>query len=995
MRIHPGIIAASSSVTPPPTNGAYSFDWAAGVFSGPSGPITDPLAANLLTFSRASGLNVPDSTGKYQSYASGVPAINSAGWWRRGQTRTNYIRNNSMVGAAVGTPGKLPGGASPLAWSQTGIPGGITTSVVATGSADPVLGLPYIDLNFSGTATQYGTYFLQMGANSQTQVTASSIMLGSAWMQLVSGTLIYDNNVTLSVQYTTNLGGYVGGTNISPDRLMNRDNVVPRRIKVVAPAIASNTYYGKLSMNVAFRSGQAYNFTVRLIAPQFEAVTNVAEDASFPILTTTAVVTHVADSISASGALLSSLQGGSGTIEMTTNKLSASGIDFRITRPLIGFNGTIQALNRGTDGSVQSQLASGLSTYRAWRSNYNYIQQHALQWNGSNIQVASTGPRDISLMTTATMPAITSVTFDCDGAMKALVCHSDATTSLAPYATITADHIVYGATSGAPLAAAETIKQGSTAVIVGGWRDIQPGGMSTGGLEQVDASNINAFGGMARDWMHWMAEYNGNSSPDAPGAPASISLRYFDYLLQKYQIPMHWSKGVATVTKNSSTKRIQSFTTYGNTVCGPKTVYGKFFTDCSYEGDLMAQSGVTWAQGREAKDTHNPYNGNLGTQPGHTQSAGMSGGQFTPTVGGAPSTILNVDPWTNPGDPTSPLLPGVGPAGTLALGAADGGVQAYCFRMSMTTTPSMRVPLGNTPPPGYSAHTYELLGRYLQAIINSGYTCIPYNQYPIGNNQFSLGLIILLNGTTNFDINANQGFSIDYVGQSAAYPSASYTDRETIWKAQENYQRGLFYYLQYENDSRIPAQIRTDALLFGLRNDYYLDPHENDVAHWMPQLYVREARRMVGLLTLNADDVLAVDGTIPRSTNIIATGSYGIDSHAIRRLPELNNGVWRTIVEGCIYSPPSGDRNFPIAMEYLMPVRNDCTNLLVTFACSAKHTGFGGLRMELAHMSMSQSAGAMAAQLVQAPTQPDVQDINYSTLRATLLAEGQVMQQVN
>ncbi len=160
---------------------------------------------------------------------------------------------------------------------------------------------------------------------------------------------------------------------------------------------------------------------------------------------------------------------------------------------------------------------------------------------------------------------------------------------------------------------------------------------------------------------------------------------------------------------------------------------------------------------------------------------------------------------------------------------------------------------------------------------------------------------MLLNGVGSvFDFNSNNGFLHRHVrrqlGRGLAAimqaggitsPSANYASRPTrSARSTGNGRRaisGASSTISAESgDARIPTAIRDDARTFGLDPSYYLDPHENDRANWMTQLYVREARALLGRMILEATDVTRRTATAPRSTNSIAMGSYAIDSHHVR-----------------------------------------------------------------------------------------------------------------
>ncbi len=983
----------------------YTFDFSSAAYSGPSGSIADPIAAGLLTHSRQTALTAPGLDGKYQTFAAGTPARTSRGLWLRGETRTNGIRNNSMTGAAAGSPGTLPTG-----WQIGSMPSGLTREIVAVGAADPDRGLPYIDIRYAGTLTSALNHNIAFGGTSDIAAAAGDRFVGSAWLGIVGGSLPIDNGTSIKMVSTAvgasgvTLG--TAGTVTTQDRVMARDTK-PRRLKLSVPVATSNANAPaalRLAVLIAFKAGTTYDFTLRICAPQMEKVADAQSDASLPILTTNAAVTHEADVLALAGAALTMAQGAAAGLELRTFGLRGSGLDFRKAYPLVVANGNVNVLSRTAQGELASDLGPSVKTYRSYRTQFDWRQDHRVQWGGGRLAVASSSPAHRA-EASGSVPAVNTMAVKVDGCLQRLGLDNGFKADLSAYTAQTADLVVYGATSGGITAAASAIRDGRSAIVVGGWREVVPGGMAAGGLGAVDASvsALNeAFGGMSLDYARFANELLGNGSPDNKSVPSSMAVLYFDWLIRTHQVNMRWSKGVTTATKTGT--RIASFSTRLG-----QSFSAKRFVDAGYEGDLMAAAGVSSRVGREAQDANNGYNGNRGSQSYSSPAVGVAEHQFTPATGSGYSTILTIDPYKTPGVASSGLIEGVQsyPVGT--LGAADAAIQAYNFRITATRAANRVSFYPDGPPAGYSAARYELLGRYMAALASAGYTAVSISG-TTGTNQYNIGLFMLLNGVGSvYDINSNNGFSTDTFGAnwgegwaaimqgagiaspSANYAVASYEEREVFWKWQESHVRGLFYYLGESGDARIPAAIRDDARTFGLDPAYYLDPHENDRANWMTQLYVREARALTGRMILEATDVTATDGTAPRSTNSIAMGSYPIDSHHVRRFVDTSTGTPRVVCEGNLFANVGGNRKFPVPMEMIMPQAAECSNLFVTFAASARHTGFGALRMEMVHMALSEAAGIMSSLAV--ANESDEPD--YSLIRPKLLAAGCVADQVN
>jgi hypothetical protein len=286
-------------------------------------------------------------------------------------------------------------------------------------------------------------------------------------------------------------------------------------------------------------------------------------------------------------------------------------------------------------------------------------------------------------------------------------------------------------------------------------------------------------------------------------------------------------------------------------------------------------------------------------------------------------------------------------------GEGDKRVQAYCYRWCATDHPENRIPFPK--PANYDAAQYELVVRVLDA----------------GWRQTFHKFDLLPNRKT--DTNNHGPFSFDNIGMNYDYPEASYERRKEILAEHRTYQQGLLWFLA--NDPRVPADVREEANRWGLPKDEF-----KDNGHWPHQIYVREARRMVGAFVMTENELTKKKPT-PDS---VGMGSYTIDSHNVRRYVTPEGNVQN---EGDIGVPISP---YSIAYGALVPKRGEIANLFAPVACSATHIAYGSIRMEPVFMILGQSAATAAVLAIDGNLA--VQDVPYAALRARLLADGQVLE---
>ncbi len=510
------------------------------------------------------------------------------------------------------------------------------------------------------------------------------------------------------------------------------------------------------------------------------------------------------------------------------------------------------------------------------------------------------------------------------------------------------DVVVYGGTSGGVAAAVQARRMGKSVVLIEPSRHI--GGLSSGGLGATDIGNKAAIGGIAREFYRRVARYY--DRPDAwkfesrdqyrsgrqsagedtmwtfePHAAEQI----FREMLAEAKAPV--IEGERLDLKNGVSKtgtRILSITMESG-----RTFRGEMFIDATYEGDLMAGAGAKYTVGREA-------NAQYAETLSGVQTRNAKSHQF----------IKPVDPYIRPGDRSSGLLPGIDPNGPGEEGSQDHRVQTYNLRIAATDAAANRLPWPK--PAGYDPMLYELLLRNFEA----GDERVPWSVHMMPNRKT--------------DANNNFAVSTDFIGQNYAYPDGDYATRQRIYREHLSYTQGLFWTLA--NSPRVPEKIRSYFQNWGPSRDEFTD---ND--HWPHQLYVREARRMVGDYVMTEHNC--------RGTRVaedsVGMGAYNMDSHNTQRYVDADGHVRN---EGDIQV---GVRPYPISYRSIVPRQSECSNLLVPVCLSASHISYGSIRMEPVFMVLGQSAATAAAHAIDGRT--SVQQIDYAGLKVRLLADQQVL----
>jgi len=498
------------------------------------------------------------------------------------------------------------------------------------------------------------------------------------------------------------------------------------------------------------------------------------------------------------------------------------------------------------------------------------------------------------------------------------------------------DIVIYGATSSGIIAAVQAAENKKSVLLiansVGSF-----GGMTTNGLTKTDIGNIKSIGGLAKAFYTNIGNYYGTGF--ATTFEPKISREVFINMSQSSYITILYNEYISeTSSIQVDGHKISWFVTASG-----KKINGRMFIDASYEGDLMALTGINYTIGRES---NNVYNETLNGVTAYDYEFRGVSTSFLDS-----STYVKCFDFNTFGG---------------NIGVGDNKVQAYNFRLCMkyVTSTAKDVSVGRSnndavmiqKPLDYNENDFKLL---IQAA----------NLYP--NNDF-LSVQPLPN--SKYDVN-NQGFiSTDLPGINYGYANGNKTTRLAIENRIKNYMQGFIWTLQ--NSPKIPLSVRNRYNSLALVVDEFADN-----SYWPYTIYLREGRRMIGEYVMTEKDVKSIN-TI---SDPVGIGSYPLDCHAVEYGSKNN----QLLVEGGIFG--SIPNPYGISFRSLLPDTNQCKNLLVPVCLSASHVAFSSIRTEPVFMILGQSASE-AACLALDYNLDSVQDLPYDSLKTHLITEGQILQ---
>lgn len=513
-------------------------------------------------------------------------------------------------------------------------------------------------------------------------------------------------------------------------------------------------------------------------------------------------------------------------------------------------------------------------------------------------------------------------------ALAALLVPSERTPSAAAAApTIKTEVLVYGGTPSGVLAAVTASRAGADVILLEPRQHL--GGMMSSGLGWTDFGARGTLRGYTGEFFDRTQAAEG--LPDGRFHFQPHTAEYaFRAMLHTTDVRVRYGERIRDrggVSKNG--QRILTLTTTTG-----RTYAAKVFIDATYEADLMAQAGVSYAVGREGRSTYDES---------------LAGARPT-------QLLLTLD--------DAVARPFVTPA-PRSVGSADGRIQDSNYRICFSSDPANRTAF--TKPAGYASHEYDVYIEYLKARSKSSGTA--------ARLSWILGISPLPN--QKYDVNDVGPLSTAVPGLNWDYPEADHATRLEIEAEHRRFTQGLLFHLR--NNRRVPSSVRNELARYGLCKDEFTD---NDNWPWL--LYLREGRRMVGEHVLRQSDIETSQG----KPDIIGISSYRVDSHYVSRWIDDDD---RLLVEGLM---SLAYQRYAIPYRSITPKRTEVTNLLVSVAASASHVAHSSLRMEPQYMLMGEAAGEAAALAISRPPQSpvtqakDVQRIDVGELQRRLQAHG-------
>ncbi|RMG67137.1 MAG: FAD-dependent oxidoreductase, partial [Bacteroidetes bacterium] len=488
------------------------------------------------------------------------------------------------------------------------------------------------------------------------------------------------------------------------------------------------------------------------------------------------------------------------------------------------------------------------------------------------------------------------------------------------------------------------------------------GGLPANGLGATDIGTRGATGGLFLDFIRRNATYYRETyGPESPQMQAASDGYHFEPSVAEATLTAMLAEqpGISVRTRwqfdpepeqvQKEGGQLQAIRLHHRDSAKTAWFAGQVFIDATYEGDLAGAAGAPFRTRREGRDEYDePFAGRVYKY------------------------------WN-------------GPAGPHSTFEGDDAIQAFNYRLCLTTDTRNQVPIPK--PTTYHRDEYLSLvedvltgqhtGLEMQAVDSSTLAAnrvralageparVPGT--PMGMWRLT-NMVALPNGKTDANNQHLAFISTDLPEENWPWPTASWAWRDSFARRLQDYTLGLLWFAQH--DTALPAWFREQTLRYGFAADEYTDN-----GHFPRQVYVREGRRVEGDYFFTAADALPVEpgGRPPLHASSVTASHYSIDSHAMRK-----REPGRVHLDGFI-----NYRTEPYTVPYGVILPQGLDNLLTPVPVSASHLGYGTLRMEPCWMALGEAAGTAAAIALNRDESP--RDIPVSSLQSSLLEHGAVL----
>ncbi len=479
------------------------------------------------------------------------------------------------------------------------------------------------------------------------------------------------------------------------------------------------------------------------------------------------------------------------------------------------------------------------------------------------------------------------------------------------------DLLVYGATPGGIACAVRAAREGLNVVLVdhsqhlggfltngaGGWEtpcDYLRSPIYAEVLQAITGYYRSTYGEDSPQHLASMPQRGSRRHIDRAKVEPRVAEQVFDTLIEREKRITVYRGWYPSEAQREGTLLV-SVTFRSMTGDETRMVEANCFADASYTGDLAAVAGVPCRVGRESRDEYGePHAGRVFVENHRSAPAGQIGWPADSASG-----KLNLRTF---GHASGPVFY---PEST---GEGDGAVMAYNYRLILTDDPANRVEV--LRPEAYQASDYH--GVAWASIVPN----IPNRK--IGWNAGRL------------------------IGPQHGYPEGDWPTRHRIDREYRDFIVGFLYYLQH--DSEVPAETQEFWKPYGLPRDEFPDN-----GHLPYEVYVREARRIVGRAVFTEHDGLPVgaDRRTPVHADSIATTDWPLDSVACHATV-----VGESAMDGVFFL---SEESRPAQIPYRCLLPQGLDNLLVPVCLSASHVGWGPIRLEPVWMQTGEAAGFAAA----------------------------------